>query len=321
MAFQSAADYVREYHNLKVVAVGPDGTPMAETVHITGYQTLSGELANLTAALRKVLPKEDQISDKELRTTTRSFHFPRGDVLGTVEPFFWQGLRRAYGFKGSPAEIHDALRLAYRCGRIGKGKDILGRPTAAPTMAVYAKRCFGLDCNGLVGNYYNLSPEFYIGSWGLLSQREKDTITTNVDKTGLFKGNARAEELTLSYLPLVPCRSVADIKDKGVLISVDETKKNPWPHIAIAEDMVVKDAKTNLVTIRIVEWGWPTEERFFETQYDTHIHAPKDYPLAKGTRKEFGLGIPNGTQFRYLFARPTCDFPPAGWGRCNQEDA
>src|SRR4051794_15186545 len=154
MSRMSAADYVRQYHNLPVTAVDASGNPMAEMVHVTRYQVNAvPEQQRLVTALKKVLGLK---TTPNLATTAESFSFPTGDVMGTVEPFYWSGLRRAYYFKGSPAEIRDAIRLAYRCGRIGKGKDVAGQPAAALTMSQYASQCFGLDCNGLVGNYFDL---------------------------------------------------------------------------------------------------------------------------------------------------------------------
>src|SRR5947209_7324287 len=103
----SASDYVRLYHNLDVTAMGPTGVPMSETVHVTRYQVVAtGERSKLLQALKtvlglKVLPN--------LATTAEWFSFPGGDVMGSVEPFYWQGIRRAFNFKASPFEMIDVL--------------------------------------------------------------------------------------------------------------------------------------------------------------------------------------------------------------------
>src|SRR5688572_19766911 len=100
MSRQSPSDYMREYHNLYVSAVGPTGLPMTDTVHITRYQySASTERSRLIAALKKALGLK---STPVLATAYDWFAFPPGDPIGT-EPFYWQSIRRAFGFKGSPA--------------------------------------------------------------------------------------------------------------------------------------------------------------------------------------------------------------------------
>src|SRR5262245_25757627 len=133
MPLTTASDYVRSYHNMRVHAVGPKGDKFIENVQITRYQVSSGgELSQVKQCLKKILGLK---SLPNFTTTSESFFFPSTDPIGIFEPFYWQSLRRAYGFKGSPGEIKDAIRLAVRCGRIGKGKDVLGNPVAAATMS------------------------------------------------------------------------------------------------------------------------------------------------------------------------------------------
>src|SRR5207248_1959629 len=99
------------------------------------------------------------------------------------------------------------LRLAYRCGRIGNRKDVLGQPAACMTMAEYGNKFFGLDCNGLVGNYFNLSPALDIGCFAQISTGEEKAVIKKVDAAGYWNGWARAEALSLDYIPLAPRKS------------------------------------------------------------------------------------------------------------------
>src|SRR5262245_10922603 len=92
------SDYVRQYHNLTVTAIGPTGTVMSETAHVTRYQVNGNdERSKLIHALKKVLGLKVV---PNVATTTESFSFPAGDVIATYEPFYWQGIRRAFYFKG-----------------------------------------------------------------------------------------------------------------------------------------------------------------------------------------------------------------------------
>jgi hypothetical protein len=314
----SASDYVRQYHNLTVTALDAGGAPMSETVHVTRYQVVStGERQKLLNALKKILGLKVV---PNLATTTEFFVFPPGDVMGP-EPFYWQGIRRAYNFKASPAEMRDVLRLAYRCGRIGKGKDVIGQPAAAMTMALYAHQCFGLDCNGMVGNYFDLSPEMYIECFAQMSAREEKAVEKNVDAHhGYWNGWGRAEVLSLPYLPLAPRKSASEAKTGDVLIDVESGGKHA--HIAVVEDVTPVDKDS--VSWRVVEWGQGTElgKDNSETAKDHHIHPIKTVKLTKGSRKDYGVGHASfGTRFRYLFAGPNVPFDPADWGRCGVEGA
>ncbi len=317
MSRMSASDYVRQYHNLTVNAVGPSGNYMSETVHITKYQVnASGERWKLLQALKKALGLK---ALPNITTTTESFSFPRGDVIGTYEAFFWQGIRRAFGFKASPAEMRDVLRLAARCGRIGIGKDVAGQPAAAPTLGLYANQFFGQDCNGLVGNYYNLSPALYIGCYAQMSAREETNIAKKVDATGYWNGWARAEVLSLDYLPLAPRKSATEARSGDILVDVQDGTS--WAHIAVVEDVIVKDKET--VSWRVVEWGQATDQNNIDTDKDAHIKPIKTVKLSKGPKKELGVGHTsmNGRRFRYLFEAPATPHDPATWGRCGEEGA
>ncbi|MBY0228640.1 MAG: hypothetical protein K2W96_05100 [Gemmataceae bacterium] len=318
MARTTASDYVRQYHDLAVTAVGPTGAWVSDTVRITKYQVVAAdERSKLLNALKKALGLKYL---PNLATTTDSFQFPMGDVMGGVEWFYWQGIRRAFHFKASPAEMIDVLRLAVRCGRIGTGKDIAGVPAAALTMGQYGNRFFGQDCNGLVGNYYNLSPALYIGCYAEMSAREEERVAKKVEASkGYWNGWARAEVLSLPHIPLAPRRSAEEARSGDVLVDVQSGTS--WAHIAVVEDVAVVDKET--VTWRVVEWGQETAEKNIGTDKDAHIKPIKTVKLKKGPKKNLGVGHEsmNGLRFRYLFAGPQVPWDVARWGRGGDEGA
>jgi hypothetical protein len=309
------SEYVRQYHSFRVNTVGPTGVHLSGTVHITKYQVDgSGERAKLLQCLKKLLGLKVL---PNISTTTEAFYFTNDDYMDPVEPFYWQGLKRAFYFKASPAEMRDALRLAYRCGRIGNRKDVLGQPSAAMTLGEYGNKFFGLDCNGLVGNYFNLSPALYIGCYAEMSAKEEANVVKKVDASGYWNGWARAEALSLDYIPLAPRKSADEAKEGDILIDVQDGTN--WAHIAIVEDVTVIDKDT--VSWRVVEWGQGTNEKNFDTDKDNHIHPITTHKLTKGPKKSLGVGHTSmgGRRFRYLFEGPKVSFEPATWGRCGVE--
>jgi hypothetical protein len=266
----SPSDYVREYHQL---VVNDTRLKLFATAHITGYQiNASGEQANLLNALKAVLGLKKGIVLKE---NYGSFKFPAGDVMDPSEPFFWQGIRRAFGYKASPCEMKDVLRLAYRCGRIGKPseRDAAGQRPAAPTPETYARTFFSLDCNGLVGNYFGLSPEVLIDCWASISQKTEKKIIDTVnghDRVAAipgWNGWVRAAVKTLDYIPLTPRTKASEAKTGDVLITVK--KDGTYKHIALVDFVGVLDDDT--VNWRIVEWGWSTSEKSIGTPSDNHL--------------------------------------------------
>lgn len=309
----SPSDYVREYHAMPVAAIGPTGTIISETVRVTGYQIIAdAERQKLRWALQKVLKLK-------VLPTTGSFRFPEGDVMGSHEEFYWQSLRRAFHFKASPAEMRDALRLAYRCGRIGTGKDVAGQPAAALTLSQYARQNFGQDCNALVGNYFNLSPELHISCFAYSSQKQEDKIVELTAKKPGWNGWGRAEVLSLPYVPLARRDSAGEARDGDVLVDVQDGTK--WAHVALVQDVAVVDKDT--VSWRVVEWGESTAESSIDTSNDRHVKQIKTVKLTKGPKKDLGVGHTsmNGKRFRYLFAGPDTPWTSATFGRCGVDDA
>lgn len=311
----SPSDYVREYHHLSVQAFDATGRSVAETVSVTRYQhRASTERDRLIAALKKELGLK---ALPGLYTNYNWFQFPAGDPLGG-ENFYWQSIRRAFGFKGSPAEMRDVLRLAVRVGRIGMGKkDVAGQPVAAPTMAAYARNHFSLDCNGLVGNYFGLSPELYIGAWASISDREEKNIAKKTAAQEGWNGWVKAAVLSLDHIPLRPRKAASEAKHGDVLIDVQDGKD--FAHIGMVESPT--DQGNGQVNWRVVEWGSATTEARIGTDKDSHIKPFVNVKLTQGPNKAFGVGHASmgGRRFRYLFAAPEVPFGPATWGRCGHE--
>jgi hypothetical protein len=289
----SPTEYTREYHPL---LVNDPRQGLFAAVQITRYQNgpraeTSAELDSLFGGLAKIL---------KVKKVPNVFRFPTGDVMDPVTPYYRMGLRRVYNGKGSPAEMADAIRLAMRCGRIGKGK-------AAATVADYATKFLGLDCNGLVGNYFGLSPALHISIWalgepaGLLSWSEKQLVDA---------GWKEAELGTAPYVPLNPRHAVEEVCDGDVLITV--IGGTDYSHIAMVDK--VKVVGTDRVRWSVVEWGEAGGE-------SKHIKAETEVTLVKGSKKKFGLGFaPKAGKFRYLFAAPDSPYHPATWGRCGRTD-
>lgn len=284
----SPSQYTMTYHCLPI---NDPQQVLFTSVNITRYQNgtrpaCESERSSLLSAVAKI------IGVKNLPST---FRFPQSDVMDTAKPFYRQGINRAYRGKGSPSEIADAIRLAVRCGRIGKGK-------AAPTIDQYAKQFLGLDCNGLVGNYYGLSPAVSIGVWAL---GEPGKLLSWDEKKQRSAGWGAAELATTPYVPLEPRLSISEVCDGDVLITV--TSDNHYKHIALVEGVTILG--TDRVTWTIVEWGEGGGP-------NKHIKAPTTVKLEKGKKKQFGLGFASKDNFRYLFAGPNTPWEPAKWGRC-----
>jgi hypothetical protein len=325
MGRESPSDYAKRYHKLKVNAINGKGEKLFEVVEVTEYQIRAGlERDGLVTAIRKEIGMKARVN---LHTNFGSFYFPKGDVMDPNEPFFWQTIRRAFGFKASPVELIDVLRLAYRCGRIGKGKDVTGQAPAALTAASYAKQFFSLDCNGFVGNYWGVSPEVGQESWAGITPATEANVLLHLHggykRSGKKKvwikpelgwnGWVPAAELTLDYIPLQPRLSASEAKTGDVLIDVDTA--GGFPHIAVVDN--VSHLGGDKVSWNVVEWG-------SRGGLAKHVKAQTTVTLEPNTKlkKGFGVGFWNGkrSRFRYLFAAPTVPFLPAEWGRCGRMD-
>ncbi|MBL8590658.1 MAG: hypothetical protein JNK46_19135 [Methylobacteriaceae bacterium] len=90
------------------------------------------------------------------------------------EPFYRNGVIRAFLGKGSPDEIADLIRLAIAIGRIGTSSDAAGGRPAHAALRDYVRTFVSLDCNGLSGNYYGINPETSIEAYARPGRRRRD---------------------------------------------------------------------------------------------------------------------------------------------------
>ena len=284
----SPSQYALNYHSL---LINDPQQKLFAAVNITRYQ--NGTRAPCEAERNSLLSTVAKILGvKRLQT---SFRFPQNDVIDSTKTFYKEGINRAYRGKGSPDEIADVIRLAVRCERIGKGK-------AFSAIDQYASQFLGLDCNGLVGNYHGVSPAVSIGVWAL---GEPGKLLSWSEQKQLASGWKAAELATAPHVPLEPRRTLSEICDGDVLITV--TADNHYKHIALVEAVTI--AGTDRVTWSIVEWGEGGNA-------NKHIKAPTTAKLEQGKNKKFGLGFTSKGNFRYLFANPNTPWEPAKWGRC-----
>lgn len=309
----SPSDYMRQYHNICVRSVDPTGKLMAATVHVTRYQIGAYvERDRLIACIKKEFKLKNL---PPLHSNYEWFAFAPGDPIQTGEPFYFQSIRRAFGFKGSPAEIADTLRLACRMGRIGSGKDIAGQLAACGDMASYAKQFFSLDCNGFVGNYWGLSPEVHQSSWATISSSEEARVLKKTDGGDYWNGWGQAAVKTLGFIPLRPRKSALEICSGDVIVVHKDNSS--WSHIAVVDYVSCLDK--DQVNWRVVEYGESTNEDAFETASDNHIKPFKTVKLVQGPLKNLGVGYQDRNKFKYVFAAPNSPYPPATIGRCGAE--
>jgi hypothetical protein len=295
----SPTDYAFAYHSLRLNY--PD-LKLVETVNIQRYQ--NGPRPECTAERDAML---DLLAPKlGLRNRYQIppvFTMPAGPGFDGTESFYLAGIRRAYGGKGSPSEIADALRLAWACRRNVNGK---GGPRY-PSATRYAYDFLGLDCNGFVGNYFGLSPEFSVQNWG--TNPKADVMKWDEGKRRA-QGFGPMEMAMLQYFPLQPRTEIQDVQDLDILISVG-IHDGKYHHIAVVDDVqaLSNDTKGAVnMGWTIVEWGW------WGDRYE-HVKQDQWAALVPGKDPKKGLVFQDGDRWRYVFASP-CEPFPADFGRC-----
>jgi hypothetical protein len=166
-----------------------------------------------------------------------TFTIEHDERVDRSEQFYCAGIRRAFGGRGSPDEVRDALRLAVLAGR-----PMPGGPKK------YAEEKFGQDCNAFVANYLGVSP--MIGIRGYAKGYRANEYGLGRDLTDCQ-----------SLLPLPTREDVPSLRSGDVIVtygSIDSKRHGwRWRHIALLEQidlhgMVGKEWKA---TVRIAEWG------------------------------------------------------------------
>ena len=310
-----AYQYVSSYHTLPL---NDKDLPAMQTVSVQRYY--SSESKDDTRARCK---KEREALwgalvklKVELYSTT--FYFPATDVLGkTEEPFYKNGYNRVFAGRGSPMEIRDVLRLAIRAGRIGKGG-------VRPTLDAYVYDFMTLDCNGFMGNLFNLSPHMHIANWATGDGTKSDDYYDDI-------GWLEADKMTKGYLPLKPILSVGDITPCDVIITVKRNvmlSMGRFVHIAVVDG--ISPAGNGKHYVQVVEWGGHGADKHYAPDTFEIIDGPELPGIGKkkdGTPKngkKLGVGFwEKGKEqeniFRYFFKKP-CQANPATWGRFGLED-
>jgi hypothetical protein len=194
--------------------------------------------------------------------------------LSAYEGFYNMSTIRAFCGKGSPDEIADTIRLAVVAGRIGMGKDLLGRQPACATVAQYVTKFITVDCNGYVGNYYGMNP-----STDLECYATKATRRMQVDE--IARG-----DVVCTFKPDGKCRHVALVQ-------------KIW-------NFAVKGASEGKAIVTLCEWGRDGGETAHFSE-----HA-RDFRMGKN--KSYGIGWSDGANFRYVFAPPKEASEHRGWG-------
>ena len=194
--------------------------------------------------------------------------------LAPMECFCKMSFIRAFLGKGSPDEITDTVRMAWALGRIGLGKDILGKPPAAPTVADYVTKFISLDCNGLSGNYYGINPETAV--------------------SGYASGGRKR-------------MSAADVRVGDIVVTV--TAEGKYKHVAVLDKWqpLKPGAKTGPVNLTLCEWGMSGGE-------DNHYNqALREATFGPNKAYGIGFTRNILKNFRYIFAPPKRE-EERGWG-------
>jgi hypothetical protein len=199
--------------------------------------------------------------------------------LSSYEGFYNMSTIRAFCGKGSPDEIADTIRLAIVAGRIGKGKDLLGRAAASATVKEYVKRFMTVDCNGYVGNYYGINPS-------------TDLIDYASTRTRRMSAN--------------------DIRQGDVVCTIKPGGK--CGHVALVQDVwsfAPSGSAEGKAFVTLCEWGRDGSE--------TAHYSQRARDIKMGPNKAYGVGWADGVKFRYVFAPPVKAIEHRGWGLNGKE--
>lgn len=233
--------FVDNYHSLKVSdsRIGLD-----VNLNLTKYR--SGWFPEDQAEATRVL---DAVARKCCGLKRGNAELPAVFSIGkdgradSTEKFYCAGIRRAFGSRGSPDEIKDALRLA-----------VLGGITTPAGAKGYAEDKFGQDCNSFVGNYLGLSPMIGIPAYA------------KGFGPGPIAGGSRDIDDCRDLLPLPVRSDPTKIVPGDVIMTWGDphpTHKWRWRHIALVEEIKnvsnrsAKEGEAAIwgAELKIAEWG------------------------------------------------------------------
>lgn len=194
------------------------------------------------------------------------------------EPFYDQSFRRALGGKGSPAEITDLLRVAIIVGRIGIGQDPSGWKAARFSLATYVRAFLTLDCNGLVGNYYGITPDTPVRGFAVSARaRRQLSAVKQGDAVVTVNGAGDHEHVALinDFRPQGGDKAQIRICEWGDVGNEDH--HSPW--IADGRNVTVQSGPNGSYGL-----GWDSGGKF------RYIFGPPKLP----TPRAWGLGNNDG---------------------------
>lgn len=221
-------EFADRYHQLEVsdALLG-----LSVTLNISKYKAdwAAEDVQEASTVLDKVAKRfTGHKSVGALPATFQITGSPRADP---TEWWCCAGIRRAFGSRGSPDEIADALRLAVLVDQPGK---------LSPKQ--YAEKWFGQDCNSFAGNYMGLSPMLPIAAY----------------PTGRQMGNTYGEQDCRSFLPLKPrddeSKPLWGVSQGDALVTFGppDSRGIPWRHIAVVNNI---GGSLSSATLEIAEWG------------------------------------------------------------------
>lgn len=222
------------------------------------------------------------------------FYITNNSLIDPYEPFYKQGLRRAYAGRGSTEEVRDAVRLAWalkKCGNI--------------TAKQYAEGWFGQDCNAFVGNYLGVSPNISIRAYARGYDAEPGDH---------MDGATNDVYLCMSLVPLPLITDPTKVKTGDVII----TYSSKFKHVALVSDYILNQ-QTMKADIAIAEWGHKGKD------VAEHAVPSKSYKIEVGATcggmpGQKLVGFKDGSNFRFfLDASPYNDFPSRGWAVAGKE--
>ncbi len=257
------SQYARCYHQLNTVL---DNNQIV-TVRIDKYLQNNGSKRNKNGLAAKDAIISGMVAETKTSWAAHTFHI-NGRVVGKVD------VACVFMGKGSPSEIATAVWLASRYGLIlidPKRKN----PSAVPTRGLteFCDDCVGLDCNGLVNNFFSFP-------------RDKSIDTYDVN------------------YPAGRRQRLGDVQAGDVIVFIEEddaTTKNPkagrpsgtsYKHIALID--TVMPGGTNQLLLTLVQSSGGEVGVHAVTDMKTFGNYGKGVFFAAGSRKGYVVPPPAG---------------------------
>jgi hypothetical protein len=209
--------FVDTYHLLPVQDARMD---LDVTLKIQKYEAgwLGQDLATsvLDAVARKCCKLKN--GNQDLKPI---FHIEHDARVDPSEVFYAASIRRAFGSRGSPDEIRDALRLA-----------VLGDVVKRGNAMAKGQEWFGQDCNSFVANYLGVSPMIGVKGYA------KGNVTS------FSKGRDRSLEDCVRLFPLPVREHPRYVADEDVIVTYGpwvDLDRGHWRHIALVQSITVAE--------------------------------------------------------------------------------